>query len=75
MDAVMDAVQVEKQHKHDIRIARENVEKATQAKTEFLSNMSHDIRTPMNAIMGMTKDQFAAFVKRVQGGAVITQKR
>lgn len=32
----------------------EKLEKANQAKTEFLSHMSHDIRTPMNAIMGMT---------------------
>ncbi len=29
-------------------------EAANQAKSSFLSNMSHDIRTPMNAIMGMT---------------------
>ncbi len=29
-------------------------EEANQAKSSFLSNMSHDIRTPMNAIMGMT---------------------
>ncbi len=29
-------------------------EEANKAKSRFLSNMSHDIRTPMNAIMGMT---------------------
>ncbi len=31
------------------------LERASRAKSEFLSRMSHDIRTPMNAIMGMTQ--------------------
>ncbi|MDE6492706.1 MAG: HAMP domain-containing histidine kinase, partial [Lactobacillus sp.] len=34
--------------------AREEALNASKAKSEFLSNMSHDIRTPMNAIVGMT---------------------
>ena len=31
------------------------LERANQAKTQFLSSMSHDIRTPMNAVIGMTE--------------------
>lgn len=35
--------------------ARKAAEGANLAKSRFLSNMSHDIRTPMNAVIGMTK--------------------
>lgn len=54
--------------------ARRDAEAATQAKSEFLSNMSHDIRTPMNAIVGMTaiataniddKDQVQNCLKKI----------
>lgn len=38
----------------ELDAARQEAVYATQAKSEFLSNMSHDIRTPMNAIVGMT---------------------
>ncbi len=38
----------------ELDAARKEALHANQAKSEFLSNMSHDIRTPMNAIVGMT---------------------
>lgn len=42
------------QQLHMLEEAREEAVHANKAKSEFLSNMSHDIRTPMNAIVGMT---------------------
>ena len=44
-----------KEHSEALSQALNAAEKATQAKSEFLSRMSHDIRTPMNGIIGMCK--------------------
>lgn len=43
---------IKKEHISDIKIR--TLESANKAKTDFLSNMSHDMRTPMNAIIGLS---------------------
>ncbi len=43
-----------RQQMRELEEARQEALEANHAKSEFLSNMSHDIRTPMNAIVGMT---------------------
>lgn len=44
----------EEEQKEVLLLAAERAESANHAKSDFLSRMSHDIRTPMNAILGMT---------------------
>ncbi|MBQ7078013.1 MAG: response regulator [Lachnospiraceae bacterium] len=48
-------VESERQNQERLEEARKQAEAANEAKSRFLFNMSHDIRTPMNAIMGFTE--------------------
>ncbi|MCQ2538059.1 MAG: ATP-binding protein, partial [Lachnospiraceae bacterium] len=51
---VEDIISEEAEQRKVVENALEQAEKANKAKTSFLNSMSHDIRTPMNAIIGFT---------------------
>ncbi len=49
------SVEKERSLRNELALALEEAKKANQAKSAFLFNMSHDIRTPMNAILGFSE--------------------
>ena len=73
--SVEDEIRKEMEQNNLLENALSQANKASQAKSIFLSNMSHDIRTPMNAIVGFTnlaiariefKEQVAEYLKKIR---------
>ncbi len=72
--SVDEETRIEMEKKNMLEDALSQANRASRAKSVFLSNMSHDIRTPMNAIIGFTalatthidnKEQVEAYLKKI----------
>lgn len=57
---------------HELRLAKEQAERANEAKSRFLANMSHEIRTPMNGVYGALQVLKEAVVDSKEKGLINT---